>query len=138
MFNVNLAMTFTGIISFLTYFGSAVVMTALFLIIYGLITPYEEVRLISEGNAASAYSYGGALLGFAIPLAGAISHSVGVLDMIIWAGLALVIQVITFLIVRLVMPHIVSDIPDNKVSCGVFLGVLSLAAGIINAACMTY
>jgi uncharacterized membrane protein YjfL (UPF0719 family) len=36
------------------------------------------------------------------------------------------------------VPDVVRHIPEGKVGAGVFLGVASLAAGILNAACMTY
>lgn len=138
MINGDLASSLSGIISFLGYLGTAVFLTVLFLVIYGRVTPYREMRLIAGGNLAASFSYGGALLGFAIPLASAISHSVGLADMAIWGGIALVIQVLTFLVVRVFLPGIVSDIPDGKLAHGVFLGIVSIAAGIINAACMTY
>jgi putative membrane protein len=40
--------------------------------------------------------------------------------------------------VRLFLPDLTRQINDGKVAAGVFLGALSLAAGILNAACMTY
>ena len=57
--------------------------------------------------------------------------------MIIWGIIALVVQVLTFYAVQKIFPGIVADIPANQVSKGVFLGIVSLAAGILNAACMT-
>ena len=38
--------------------------------------------------------------------------------------------------VRLTIPNIARDIPDGKVAQGTFLGVLSLATGLLSAACM--
>ena len=35
--------------------------------LYALITPHREIRLIREGNAAAAVSFGGVLVGLAIP-----------------------------------------------------------------------
>ena len=127
-----------GLISFLMYFGLSMAFAGLFLFIYGQVTPYREFSLISAGNVAASFSYGGALLGFAIPLASAIAHSVSLLDMALWAGVALCVQVLTFFFVRMMLPGIVSDIPNNQLSKGVFLGIVSIATGILNAACMTY
>jgi putative membrane protein len=36
------------------------------------------------------------------------------------------------------IPHLSADVPAGKVAQGVFLGAVSLAIGILNAACMTY
>jgi putative membrane protein len=127
-----------GLSAFGVYFGVCIGLLALFAFLYAMITPYHELSLIREGNTAAACSYSGALLGFIIPLASAVTHSVGLLDMIIWGIVALIVQVATFFIVRLIFPSIVQDIPHNQVAKGIFLGVVSLTVGIINAACMTY
>jgi putative membrane protein len=127
-----------GLSAFGVYFGVCIGLLALFAVLYAMITPYRELSLIREGNTAAACSYSGALLGFIIPLASAVTHSVGLLDMIIWGIVALIVQVATFFIVRLIFPSIVQDIPHNQLAKGIFLGVLSLTVGVINAACMTY
>ena len=127
-----------GLGAFGVYFGVSIVLLIVFAIVYALITPYHELSLIREGNTAAACSYSGALLGFIIPLASAVIHSVGLPDMIIWGIVALIVQVATFFVVKLIFPSIVQDIPRNQVAKGIFLGIASLVVGIINAACMTY
>jgi putative membrane protein len=138
MITGSIGTSLAGMTAFLSYFGTSVLLVMLFLVLYGRATPYREFGLIAEGNLAASLSYGGALLGFAFPLSSAISHSVSLVDMVVWGIVALVVQVLTFLVVRLSMPRIVSDIPDNKVATGCFLGIVSVATGMINAACMTY
>ena len=128
----------SGFVKFLAYFGSALGMTAFFLVVYLRITPYRELELIDQGNTAAAYSLSGALFGFIIPLASAIIHSVNFFDMLIWGGVAMIIQIFAFLLVRLLFRSLVASIREGVVSKGLFLGALSLAAGIINAACMSY
>ncbi len=127
-----------GIVKFLVYFVSAIVLTAFFLVIYVRVTPYKEFELIDHGNVAAAYSLSGALFGFIIPLASAIIHSVNVFDMILWGIVALVVQIIVFFLVRSLFKKLVDAIREGIVSKGLFLGALSLAAGILNAACMSY
>ncbi len=58
--------------------------------------------------------------------------------MILWGGIALVVQILTFLAVRVIFPRLVADIPAGKVSKGIFLGVVSIVVGMLNAACLTY
>jgi putative membrane protein len=135
---MELEAQFTGMINFLSYFGAGFLLTALFLIIYTFITPQKEFTLIREGNVAAAVSLGGALLGFVIPLASAIINSVDFIDMIIWSGVALVIQLLIFFILRIIFRNLPCTIEKNCVADGILLGVFSLAAGILNAACMTY
>ncbi|HMK60821.1 MAG TPA: DUF350 domain-containing protein [Dissulfurispiraceae bacterium] len=135
---MELAAEFSGFIKFLAYFASAAFMTALFLFAYLRITPYRELDLIDQGNVAAAYSLSGALFGFIIPLASAIVHSVNFGDMLIWGAVALVVQVSVYLLVRLMFKGLATAIGEGVISKGLFLGALSLAAGILNAACMSY
>jgi len=133
-----LAFSLSGFDDFLLYFGLSIVFVAVFLAIYTLVTPYSEIKLIREGNAAAAASLSGALLGFILPLASAVIHSVNPWDMMLWAAIALVVQLLVFVAMRLFLPDLTRQITDGKVASGVFLGAVSLAAGILNAACMTY
>ena len=127
-----------GIDDFLMYLVLGAVFLALFMAIYVRVTPYREVKLIREGNLAAALSLSGAMLGFVIPLSSAIEHSVALADMALWSAIALVVQLVAYGIARMLIPGIAADIPAGKLAQGVFLGVLSLAAGILSAACMTY
>lgn len=133
-----LIQSLAGLPSFLLYFATSIGLLLLFLLAYIFITPYREITLIREGNAAAAASLSGALLGFVLPLASAIAHSVSLPDMAIWGLIALVIQLLVYLAARLLLPDLARDIPAGKVATGVFIGALSLAIGILNAACMTY
>jgi putative membrane protein len=128
----------SGFDDFLLYFGLSIVFVALYLAIYVHATPYREFALIRAGNPAAAASLSGSLLGFVLPLASAVVNSVNPLDMALWAAIALVVQIVVYLAVRFLVPDVARHIPEGKVGAGVFLGVVSLAAGILNAACMTY
>jgi putative membrane protein len=130
--------SFAGFDDFLVYLGVSLVLTALFVAIYVRVTPYREFTLIREGNMAASFSLSGAILGFVIPLASAVRYSVNLVDMAIWGLIALVIQVLAFLVVKMLIPSITRDIPEGKAAQGFFLGVLSLAVGLLNAACMSY
>jgi putative membrane protein len=127
-----------GLPSFLFYFATALGLLLLFVLAYISITPYREIALIRQGNAAAAASLSGAVLGFVLPLASAIAHSVSLLDMAVWGLIALIIQLLVYLAARLLLPDLARTIPAGQIATGVFLGALSLATGILNAACMTY
>ena len=127
-----------GVPAFLTYFAATLAMAVLFIAIYIRITPYPELVLIREGNVAAAWSLAGALFGFVVPLARSVAQSVNLLDMLSWGAVAFVVQLLVYLGVRFTMPGIVTGIPEGKVAHGLFLGAMSLAAGLLNAACMTY
>lgn len=133
-----LKLSLQGLDEFLVYFGLCIGFVVLFLWIYIHITPYREIALIRDGNGAAAASLSGTLVGFVLPLASAVEHSVNPYDLAIWATIALAVQLLVYLAARLVLPDLARDIPAGKVASGVFLGALSVGAGILNAASMSY
>ena len=133
-----LASSARGIDEFLLYLAASLVLLAIFISIYIWITPYRELTLIRQGNLAAAASLSGTVLGFAIPLSNAIAQSVNIAEMGMWGVIALVVQLLVFFVVTRILPDIARDIPAGKVAPGVFLGAVSLATGMLNAACMTY
>jgi putative membrane protein len=130
--------SFAGFDDFLVYLACALALLGLFIAIYVRITPYKEFELIRAGNIAASFSLSGSILGFVIPLGSAIRYSVGLVDMAIWGLIALLVQVAAFVAVKLMIPSITQDIPAGNGAQGFFLGSLSLAAGILSAACMSF
>jgi putative membrane protein len=130
--------SFGGFDDFLLYLAISGVLLAIFVAIYIKITPYREIALIRDNNMAAAFSLSGAIIGMVIPLANAVEYSVNPVDMAIWGFIALAIQLVVFVIARISLPNIAVDIPAGKQASGFFLGAVSIAAGLLNAACMTY
>jgi putative membrane protein len=126
--------------NFALYFGSAIALLFIFKVVYAFVTPHDEWLLIKDQqNTAASIAFGGAIVGFAIAVGGAASNSVAYLDFVVWALLALVAQLLAFVILKLTfMPKISERIENNETSAGVMLGLVSVAVGILNAACMSY
>lgn len=126
--------------NFALYFAIATSLLIVFKVIYAAITPHNEWNLIKEEtNTAAAIAFGGAIVGFAIALSGAISNSVDLIDFVIWAAISLLAQLMAFAVVRfLFMPKIVARIQNNEISAAVVLMSVSIAVGLINAASMSY
>lgn len=122
---------------FLAYLIESLLLAAAFLVVYTKFTPYDEVDLIRKGNTAAAISLSGALIGFVTALASVVIHSVSLVDLAIWGVIALVVQVAAYKAVHLVMKNIAENIKNGMVSQGIVLGAISIAFGILNAACMT-
>jgi putative membrane protein len=127
-----------GLENFALYFAASLVMLVLFIVIYLRVTPYHEIELIRAGNAAAAASLSGSIIGFALPMASAMIYSASFADMLLWGVIALIGQLIGYGMVRLMIPHLATDIPEGKMAAGLFLGAVSLAIGILNAASMTF
>lgn len=125
-------------LAFLIAFVAAGLFTIAFKLIYQAITPYKESALIRQGNTAAAIVLGGALLGYVLPLASALSHTVSLVEFCAWAALAGVIQIVTFTVVRiLVVKDMTARIENGEIAPAVYLFSISLAVGVLNAACMT-
>ena len=126
-----------GVMAHLAYFGVAIVAVLVFVGVYIAVTPHREFTLIRQGNTAAAISLGGALLGYTLPLAKAVAQSEGLMDMLVWAGVALVAQLLAYGATRLILPHLSSDVNEGKVAPGLFLAACSICVGLLNAAAMT-
>lgn len=127
-----------GLPEFISFFVLAVLLMLLFIRFYSWLTPHDEFGLIRANNAAAAVAFAGALLGFAIPLASAIEHSISLLDCAIWGAIALLIQIVTFTAVRFALRELPERITRGELAAGVFSAGCSLAVGLINAASMTF
>ena len=124
--------------SFGMYFTAALGLVVLFKLIYMMITPHNEMHLIRNGNVAAAAQYSGAIVGFTLPLASAISHSVSLIDFATWGAVALVVQLLVFFVFSKIIVNASTHISNNNVAVGILMGFISVAFGLINAACMTY
>lgn len=122
--------------AFAGFFATAVGLLAVFAALYMLVTPYSELKLIREGNAAAAISLAGALLGYALPIAVAVIVSHDIAVMIGWGGVACLVQLLVYIAARLALPQINLAIPQGKLASGIFLAALSVVAGILNAGCI--
>ncbi|HEU0070188.1 MAG TPA: DUF350 domain-containing protein [Alphaproteobacteria bacterium] len=124
--------------SFLLFFAVALAAVALFVAIYMAVTTHHEASLIQQGNSAAAISFGGALVGFSLPLASVIVHSLSIVEMAIWSGVALIVQIVVFKVVDLLIREVSRHIEEGNVAAGITLASASIAIGLINAACMSY
>ena len=106
-------------------------------VVYVWITPWDELALIRAGNTAAAVSLGGAIIGLALPLAFAMSVSVGVWDILIWGPVTLVLQVIAYRITDLVLKDIPDRIEAGEMGAAVLMVSIKLAVAAINAAAVS-
>ncbi len=122
---------------FFILFGVAVALTLLFVVIYSRVTKHDELALIKKNSTAATIAFSGSLIGFALPLASTMINSVTVVELLLWGVVALIVQVLVYLLIRLPMPRISERIEADEVAAGIWLGTCSVVAGILNAASMT-
>ena len=127
-----------GAAAFAVAFAAALAFTLAFKFLYQLATPHRERELIAAGNPAAAVALGGAVLGYVIPLAAALTQTTSLYEFAAWAALAGVIQIVVFLVVRqLAFRDLSARIERGEVAAALYLLTLSLAVGLLNAASMT-
>src|SRR5258708_32933930 len=122
----NLWQSISGFPDFVLYFALGLGLLVAFIAVYVRVTPYRELQLIREGNAAAAISLSGAVLGFVLPLASAIAHSVSPVDMVAWAVIAFVARTIVYLVTARLVPHFGAAIRDGKIAPATLLATLAL------------
>lgn len=127
-----------GLPVFAGYFGVGVGFVALYLALYLHFTPHRELRLIREGNTAAATALAGSLLGFCLPLASAMAHSVSLMDLALWGLVALLAQTAAYALVRLLLPGFPARMERGEQAAALLSATLHLGVGLINAAAMTY
>ena len=120
-------------ITFLIYFVTAIVLLAIFMFIYEKVTPYNEFAEIRKNNVAAAITFGGAILGFTLPLAAAIFYTHDIFEMGKWAAITGLVQLVVFMLLRRFVP----DIRAGHVAPAILLFAMSLAIGILNAICIS-
>lgn len=122
--------TLAALGNFLLYTFSSLVLLGVFGKIYQWLTPYHEREQIKAGNVAPAIAFGGALIGFTFPLLSVSYHGVNIVDFLIWAGIAGVLQIILFKALYWVIPMQIEE--DNK-AIAIIYAVLAVCVGLINA-----
>lgn len=113
------------------------ILLGIFFVIYTRVTPFDELALIHAGKGAAALSLGGALIGFSLTLGSAIVHNATLMEVLMWAVAALIVQVLVYTIASRVLHTVRAEIEAGNVAMGGLMGSISLVAGIVNAACLS-
>lgn len=127
----------TAFLNFLAYFGTGLVMLLVYMYTYEKLTPYREFDEIKNGNMAAALAFGGSMVGFVLPLLSAIFFTHSLLEMIKWGVITGVVQLLTFEIAHRLRGF--GDCVKNRNAAGgMFLALLSIAVGLLNAVSISY
>jgi putative membrane protein len=119
-----------------THFLAAIAILVIGIAVYNAITPFHELKLIREGNAAAGVSAAGATVGLALPIAGALLGSVNLYDLLIWGMVALIVQLLAFVVVAVLVRRLVEAITRGEMASALLLAGVQVSVGLINAAAM--
>jgi putative membrane protein len=105
--------------------------------LYALVTPHREIQLIRDGNAAAALSFGGVLVGIALPLAFALAASTSVVEIALWGATTVVVQLALFWVIDLMLRGLPQRIKQGEVAAAALLVGAKLAVAAILAAAVS-
>ncbi len=134
---LSISLNKAAVFGFVLYILGAAVLFALFQFIYTRITPHKEFELIRAGNVSAAVALGGAIVGFAIPASNVIAYSISLVDFVVWAVIAAVVQLLAFLLTSLVLKGTSERIKKGELAAGIYVAAVAISVGMLNAACMT-
>jgi putative membrane protein len=123
---------------FLAYFVAGIALLGGAMAIYIQVTPHSELKMIRAGNTAASITLGGAMLGFALPIASAFQHSVNLVDAAVWSVVALVVQIgVFFVVAKLLGGEWRAAMERGETSGALFKASVAIAVGLLNAACLS-
>ena len=124
-------------VTYLIYIVSALVMLGVFTAVYTTVTRYKEFELIREGNIAAVLSYSAALVGFSFTLCSSIAIHASFVMFVVWGVAAMAVQLVVYAVMAQAIRGLNEAIEENNIAMGGLIGSISLAAGVVNAACLT-
>ena len=127
----------TGFPTTLAHLGVTLALLIAGAIIYALFTPWKEISLIREGNAAAAVAFSGVLIGLAVPLAVSLSVSTSLKDIVLWGAATVALQLLAFRIVDMLLTGLPQRIKEGEVAAAVLLVGAKLSTALILAAALT-
>ena len=113
----------------------AMLVAAIF--VYMKITPYDEIKLIRDGNTAAAISLAGAIVGLALPLSLSMASSISVWEVLIWGPVTLFLQLIAYRFTDILLKDLPKRIENGETGPAILLVSIKLGVAMINAAAVT-
>lgn len=126
----------TGLPVLLVQLAVTLALLAVGVAVYTRITPFDERRLVAEGNAAGGLTLAGSIVAIAIPLAATLATSSFVLDIVLWGVVAVILQLVAFAVATLLIRDLRGQIESGNVASAAALVGVQLGVALINAAAM--
>jgi len=121
------------VINYALHLLAAGFLLILFFLVYTRTTPFDEMTLIRQGNAAAALSLGGALIGFSMTVASGLVHTDNLVSFVGWSAAAAAVQLLSYVLVTRLLHMSKPQIEANNVAFGLLLGSISISVGAVSA-----
>jgi putative membrane protein len=103
---------------------------------YAVLTPHREIQLIRQGNSAAALSFGGVMVGFAMPMAASLAASASVREIALWGAVVVVLQLLAFRLIDVLLTGLPQRIRDGEVAAAGLLVAAKLSVALILSAAL--
>jgi putative membrane protein len=123
--------------AFLAHFLAGLALLGAAFLVFTRCTPHDEMALVRAGNLPAAVALGGTLLGAALAIAAAVSHSANLLDAVVWSVVALLAQLASFFLTAWLLPEWRAAIERGEMATATLKAAVAIAVGLVNAAAMT-
>jgi putative membrane protein len=126
----------TGLPVLILQFAVTLALLVLGVACHMALTPFHEAEEIRAGNAAAGVVFMGAVVALAIPLAATLATSLVTLDILLWGAVALVLQLLAFLITARMFRGLREMIEAGNVAAASMLAGIQIAVALLNAGAM--
>lgn len=118
----------------LLHAGVTLLLLALGSAAYAFLTPYKEIQLIRDGNAAAAIALGGVIVSLAVPLAASMAASPTLLEVAVWGLAVTAVALLIFRLTDFMLTGLPARIEEGDIAAAALLTAARLGAAIILAA----
>jgi putative membrane protein len=125
------------IVNYALHLLAAGLLLFVFFLIYSWATPFDEMRLIRQGNVAASLTLGGAMIGFSLTVASGLEHTDHLGSFLGWSAAAAAIQLLTYVLVTRLLHMSKQQIEGNNVAFGLLLASISVAVGVVSAGALS-
>lgn len=126
--------------NYLAYFAVSALLMVFGIIIFVYTTKTKEFALIGQGNKSAGIVLAGRTIGLSIVLYSAIANSISLLDLVIWAAIGIITQVIANVLAEVLTPtfNVAESLEKDNIAVAISLFGMFVSIGLIIAGCLTY
>ncbi|MFC0211464.1 DUF350 domain-containing protein [Paenibacillus chartarius] len=123
----------------LAYFSVAALALVVFMVIFGMITRYNDWEEIKKGNVAVAMSAGGKIFGICNLFRFAILNNDTIWHSLIWAGYGFGLLLVSYYLFELLTPlfKVDAEIQKDNRAVGLLSMMISISISYVIGACVT-
>ena len=125
-----------GLPELLLHFVTVLILWAIGVGIYTMVTPYHERELIERGNTAAGIVLAGATIAIALPLAALLATSGRVIDILVWGVVAVALQLLTVGVVSLALRGLKRMVEADNIAGAMVVAAAQISVALMNAAAM--